>query len=195
MSGSSDASPRYEVRAPVVYRGTDLQGGGKIANMSTSGALIEPASCAVSPGTPLRILISYSPDKTEPRSLELASQVVRTTESGFAVAFRGAQTRIHPAAVSSTPTELCRPQSRSDGNTERQQARRQQKRTGQIKAKIEPALSAKRPFIYDCASRTVKNSLTSSFSRSKRPGSSGLRGLGISTCTCLKIRAGFVLIM
>lgn len=140
MNGSSDASPRYEVRAPVVYRGTNLQGGGKIANMSTSGALIEPASCAVSPGTPLRILISYSPDKTEPRSLELTSQVVRTTESGFAVAFRGAQTRIHPAAVSSTPTELCWPQRGSDGSTEQQQGRRQQKRTGQIKAKIEREL-------------------------------------------------------
>jgi hypothetical protein len=135
MSGTSDASPRYELRAPVVYKGTNLQGGGKIANMSTSGALIEPASCAVTPGTPLRILISYSPDEAEPRALELTSQVVRTTESGFAVAFQGARTRIHPSAVSSTPKELYWPQSGNDGNTERQQ-----ESTGRIKAKIEREL-------------------------------------------------------
>ena len=49
--------------------------------------------------------------------------------------------------------------------------------------------------IYVFASRTLKNSRTRFFSRSRIAGSSGLRGRGKSTGTSLKITAGLVFIM
>ncbi len=72
--------------------------------------------------------------------------------------------------------------------------------THQMKSrtKIDPTLRQiplAREDIYSCSSKTLKNSLTNSFSISKITGSSGFRGLGTSTVVSLKIRAGFVLIM
>lgn len=82
------ASARHVIRAPVAYWGDDLKGGGTIANISTSGALIEPASQRVSPGTRLGMLVRYFPEGAEHCSVELSSEVVRTTDGGFAVTFR-----------------------------------------------------------------------------------------------------------
>ncbi len=75
--------PRHEIRAPVAYWGANLEGGGTIANISYSGALIEPASRSAVPGTSLRLFVSGM----EFTSVEVASEVVRTTPSGFAVCF------------------------------------------------------------------------------------------------------------
>ncbi len=80
--------PRHEIRAAVAYWGTDLEGGGSIANISTSGTLIEPASSSVAPGTRLGLLVAYWPDGVELCSVELSVEVVRTTDSGFAVRFK-----------------------------------------------------------------------------------------------------------
>ncbi|MEE9279974.1 MAG: PilZ domain-containing protein [Myxococcota bacterium] len=88
MDTERTASSRHEIRAPVAYWGTDLKGGGTIANISTSGALIERATHPVSPGTRLGILVRYFPDGAEHCSVELTSEVIRTTDGGFAVQFK-----------------------------------------------------------------------------------------------------------
>ena len=59
-------------------------GSGTIWNLSASGALVEWASTIVDSGTPLRMRISYYPGSFE---IELPSEVVRTTPTGFAVRF------------------------------------------------------------------------------------------------------------
>ncbi len=88
MSPERIASTRHEIPAPVAYWGPDLSGDGTIANISTSGALIEPASSPVCKGTRLGILVGYFPHGAENCSLELSSEVVRTTDGGFAVQFK-----------------------------------------------------------------------------------------------------------
>ncbi len=76
--------PRHEIRAPVAYWGRNLEGGGTIANISYSGALIESASRSAAPGTPLKLFVNG----VDFSSVEVASEVVRTTPSGFAVCFK-----------------------------------------------------------------------------------------------------------
>lgn len=76
--------PRHEIRAPVAYWGPNLEGGGTIANISYSGALIEPASRSAIPGTHLKLFVNG----VDFSSVEVASEVVRTTYSGFAVTFK-----------------------------------------------------------------------------------------------------------
>ena len=44
-------STRYELDASASYRGADVEGEGTIANISLSGALVEPASPPLAPGT------------------------------------------------------------------------------------------------------------------------------------------------
>ncbi len=75
--------PRHEIHAPVAFWGTNLEGGGTIANISYSGALIEPASRSAVLGMPLKLFVNGM----DFSSVEVASEVVRTTPSGFAVCF------------------------------------------------------------------------------------------------------------
>jgi hypothetical protein len=71
--------------APASYQGTQFEGEGTIANISTSGALIEPASATLAPGTQLDLRIARPSASS---SLAIPSEVVRETDSGFAVRFR-----------------------------------------------------------------------------------------------------------
>ncbi len=75
---------RYEFSGPVEFRGDEGLGTGTIWNVSASGALIERASAIVERGTPLQLRVSYYPGSFE---IELPSEVVRTTPTGFAVRF------------------------------------------------------------------------------------------------------------
>ncbi len=88
MEKEQTASSRFDISTPVDYWATDFKGDGTIANISTSGALIEPASRNVAPGTDLGILVRYFPEGAEHCSVELPSKVVRTTNGGFAVRFK-----------------------------------------------------------------------------------------------------------
>ncbi len=85
MAYEQRVSLRQSLRTPVAYWGSHIEGGGTIANISTSGALIEPASRSVTPGTPLRIFVN----EVDFSSVEISAEVVRTTEWGFAVSFTG----------------------------------------------------------------------------------------------------------
>ncbi|MEE9280272.1 MAG: PilZ domain-containing protein [Myxococcota bacterium] len=79
-----EQAKRYDLSGPVEYRGDAVLGTGTIWNVSASGALVERASTIVETGTPLRIRVSYYPGSFE---IELPSEVVRTTSTGFAIRF------------------------------------------------------------------------------------------------------------
>ena len=83
MNDERRVTPRQEIRAAVAYWGSSREGGGTLANISNTGALIEPASPAIVPGTPIRLRINGVTFS----SVELQSEVVRTTPAGFAVCF------------------------------------------------------------------------------------------------------------
>ncbi len=82
MSTERRSTPRYALAAAVEYEGSNIEGAGTIANISVSGALIEPAAPLVDPETHLDLRVSYLAS-----GVELSSEVVRTTASGFAVQF------------------------------------------------------------------------------------------------------------
>lgn len=75
---------RYAFPAPVGYEGDSISGSGIIANISRSGALIDPADPPVAPGANLGVRLSYFQGSYE---VELLAEVVRATEAGFAVRF------------------------------------------------------------------------------------------------------------
>ena len=77
-------APRFALRAPVEFRGGDITGHGTIENISASGALVEGVSPPVPQGTALGLQPSYYPGSSE---VELWAEVVRTTDTGFAVRF------------------------------------------------------------------------------------------------------------
>ena len=79
------SSPRYEMDALASYQCAELEGEATIANISTSGALLEPASTRLPLGTPLYLRITRLPSSP---GLEISSEVVRATDSGFAVRFK-----------------------------------------------------------------------------------------------------------
>ncbi len=83
MNDERRVTPRHEIRAAVAYWGSSREGGGTLSNISSSGALIEPASPSVVPGTPIRLVINGVTFS----SVELPSEVVRTTPAGVAVCF------------------------------------------------------------------------------------------------------------
>ena len=88
MENESAPRPRHGIRTPVAYSAADLEGGGSLANISISGALIEPASPSVAPGTRLSLIVPYFPrTHVELRAVELPAEVVRQTDTGFAVLF------------------------------------------------------------------------------------------------------------
>ncbi len=89
MENADAPRPRHGILTPVAFSGPDLEGGGSLANISISGALIEPASPSVAPGTRLSLLVPYFPrTHLELRSVELRAEVVRETPTGFAVLFK-----------------------------------------------------------------------------------------------------------
>ncbi len=87
MTSSQGVRPRHKLRAVVPYCGRGLEGGGAIANISTSGALIEPSSTSVCPGGRMEVTIFYWTEGQKMRSMDLSAEVVRTTPTGFAVRF------------------------------------------------------------------------------------------------------------
>jgi hypothetical protein len=89
MASERDPRPRHHLQTPIAFWGPEVEGGGKVANISASGALIEPAFPPVRPGTRLTLAVPYFPrTHVEIRSVELQSEVVRATDSGFAVLFK-----------------------------------------------------------------------------------------------------------
>ena len=87
MTSSPGVRPRHKMRAVVAYCCRELEGGGAIANISTSGALIEPSSTTACPGDRMGLTIFYWTGGQKMRSMDLSAEVVRTTRMGFAVRF------------------------------------------------------------------------------------------------------------
>jgi hypothetical protein len=78
------AAPRFDVRGPVEYRFADHRGEGLVWNVSTSGARIDLAFPPVACGTRIQCRFSFYPGSFD---TPITAQVVRRTESGFAVQF------------------------------------------------------------------------------------------------------------
>jgi hypothetical protein len=80
------AAPRVKLRGPTEYRGAAVHGQGTVWDISVSGARIENASAAVERGATLGLRSSFYPGSFD---VELKGDVVRHTETGFAVQFVG----------------------------------------------------------------------------------------------------------
>ena len=79
-----DACVRFDLCVPVEYRGSGCEGVGFVRNISRSGARIERSSVTVTQGMMLGIRFSTFLGSF---AAELPSQVVRLTDTGFAVRF------------------------------------------------------------------------------------------------------------
>ena len=77
-------APRFNLRAPVEFRGDGFAGDGVIWNISRCGALVEDASATPPLYAQAGLAASYYPGSSE---IELWGEVVRTTRTGFAVEF------------------------------------------------------------------------------------------------------------
>ncbi len=86
------AAPRYRLSIPASYRSEAFNGTGLVHNISTSGALIEEATRLPTQGAALqiRLLALRTILRLDgPNSLNLDSEVVRRTDTGFGVCFVG----------------------------------------------------------------------------------------------------------
>ena len=77
-------APRVQVQFAAEYVGKRVDGTGNVRNLSRTGALIEPAEPPLEPGSEIGIRFWF-PDST--LAVEVAAEVVRESEGGFAVRF------------------------------------------------------------------------------------------------------------
>ncbi len=82
---------RYELRIPVDYQSSGSQGKGLLWDISTSGARIEQASVSMQLGTEITLMLAFLPGATP---VSLRGEVIRQTESGFAVKFLPLEGRV-----------------------------------------------------------------------------------------------------
>ena len=85
MSGDpsdQQRAPRASVCFVAQYGGKRIDGTGSLCNLSRTGALVEPAEPTVPPGARLKLEF-----RGLGSSIELAAEVVRRTDAGFAVRF------------------------------------------------------------------------------------------------------------
>ena len=78
------AAPRVKLRGPTEYRNSGIEGHGTVWDISASGALIEDASALIEQGERIGLRSSFFPGSFD---IELRADVVRHTETGFAVQF------------------------------------------------------------------------------------------------------------
>jgi hypothetical protein len=77
-------APRFALRAPASYRGSEVEGVGEVQNISSSGLLLDRCSTPPREGATVWLRASYFPGSIE---VPIESKVVRITRSGFAVRF------------------------------------------------------------------------------------------------------------
>ena len=78
-------APRFKMQAPVEYRGQAAQGNGMTWDISSSGLRVDDASTRLDPGELARLRCSFFVGSFD---VELVGNVVRHTNTGFAVQFR-----------------------------------------------------------------------------------------------------------
>ncbi len=82
---------RFTLRIPVDYEISSSQGKGLLWDISTSGARVEQASLAVELGTEITLMLAFFPGATP---VSLRGEIVRQTESGFALKFHPLEGRV-----------------------------------------------------------------------------------------------------
>ncbi len=82
--GMIPRAPRVQVQFAAEYVGKRVDGTGNVRNLSRTGALIEPAEPPLEPGSEVGIRLWF-PDST--LAVEVAAEVVRESDAGFAVRF------------------------------------------------------------------------------------------------------------
>ena len=76
--------PRLRLLSHAFYWADRVEGRGELSDISMTGALIEEASTPMKPGTELRVTFGLKECGT---AIQLRANVVRETETGFAVEF------------------------------------------------------------------------------------------------------------
>ena len=84
MQQEKRSAPRVKLRGPAEYRNSGVEGHGTVWDISASGALIENASERIEQGERVGLRSSFFPGSFD---IELRGDVVRHTETGFAVRF------------------------------------------------------------------------------------------------------------
>ncbi len=74
---------RFKTRFDALYASGQMEGAGVLADLSYSGARIEEGSLCPPVGTRMRLYVFIQPVSP----FELIGHVVRSTESGFAIAY------------------------------------------------------------------------------------------------------------
>jgi hypothetical protein len=74
---------RFKTRFDALYASGEVEGAGVLADLSYSGARIEGASLSPPVGTHVRLYVFIQPISP----FELIGDVVRSTESGFAIVY------------------------------------------------------------------------------------------------------------
>ena len=82
---------RVPVRFPVRFFGRHVEGTAQALNVSATGALLEDAEPLLIAGGKIRLRFSLAPDALP---IDVAAEVVRETETGFAVRFTGMDGRV-----------------------------------------------------------------------------------------------------
>jgi len=83
LSEDSQRAPRIEAVFETMYWVERQEGDGVVANISSSGALLENTSLRLDRGTKVRLSLLVEPEKR----VELTGVVARHVATGFAVAF------------------------------------------------------------------------------------------------------------
>ncbi len=100
------SSVRVSVRFPVTYTGRHVKGTAMALSVSATGALLENAEPLLISGGKVRLRFSLAQDAIP---VEVAAEVVRETETGFAVRFTSMDVRVKAvlrAAISKAIREL-----------------------------------------------------------------------------------------
>ncbi len=82
---------RFDLEGRVDYGALDVEGSGKLHDLSTSGARLDDVTHRLKPGVKLEILLVLVRGGVP---LPLHGKVVRETETGFAVEFCGNSPRV-----------------------------------------------------------------------------------------------------
>jgi hypothetical protein len=86
------AAPRLRLRSRASYHTEEVEGWGTLHDFSSSGARIDQASARLKPGE--RVRLSFTP-RTDCLPVEVWADVVRETETGFAVRFTSLDARLN----------------------------------------------------------------------------------------------------
>ena len=92
-------APRLRLQSRASFQTEEVEGWGTLHDFSASGARVDRVSARLKPGE--RVRLSFTP-RTDCLPVEVWAEVVRETETGFAVRFTSVDTRLRRLLLSLT---------------------------------------------------------------------------------------------